>query len=260
MERGGSVKHLQIALDGPSGAGKSTMARHVAKTLGILYLDTGAMYRAVALKALRAGISTSDAEAVCGMLAGTRLDITYRDGGQHVLLDGEDVSQAIRTNEVSMGASAVSAHPGVRTRLVAIQQEIASRADVIMDGRDIGTKVLPEATVKIFLTATPEDRAMRRYLELREKGLLDKTYEALLEEIRTRDWNDSHRQHSPLVRAGDALLLDTTGFTLEESVQAIMALIAPHLDACSHPPADSRNPAGSGLSSDGSAPASGREA
>mgnify|MGYP001810049285 FL=1 len=219
------MKRIQIALDGPSGAGKSTMARHVAKTLGILYLDTGAMYRTVALKGLRAGIDLTDGEAIGGMLAQTRIDVVYRGDGQRVLLDGEDVSEAIRTNEVSMGASMVSAHPQVRTRMVALQQEIAGRDSVVMDGRDIGTKVLPHADIKIFLTASPEDRAMRRYLELQEKGMLDRTYEALLEEIRTRDYNDSHRAHSPLMQAEDAILLDTTGCGLEEAVAAIMAII-----------------------------------
>ena len=219
------MKRIQIALDGPSGAGKSTMARHVAKTLGILYLDTGAMYRTVALKGLRAGIDLTDGEAIGGMLAQTRIDVVYRGDGQRVLLDGEDVSEAIRTNEVSMGASKVSAHPQVRTRMVALQQEIAGRDSVVMDGRDIGTKVLPHADIKIFLTASPEDRAMRRYLELQEKGMLDRTYEALLEEIRTRDYNDSHRAHSPLMQAEDAILLDTTGCGLEEAVAAIMAII-----------------------------------
>lgn len=230
-----NVKHLQIALDGPSGAGKSTIARHVAQTLGILYLDTGAMYRAVALKALRAGIDPTNADLVGDMLQQTRIDIAYRNGGQHVLLDGEDVSQAIRENEVSMGASRVSAHQAVRTRLVSLQQEIASRQDVIMDGRDIGTKVLPDAPVKIFLTASAEDRAMRRFLELQEKGLLNRTYGALLAEIRERDWNDSHRTHSPLEQASDAILLDTTGFSLEQSVQAIMALLQPFLELAGTP-------------------------
>ena len=229
------MEHLQIALDGPSGAGKSTIARHVAQTLGVLYLDTGAMYRAVALKAIRSGIEPTDAQAVGAMLQQTRIDILYRNGGQHVMLDGEDVSQAIRANEVSMGASRVSAHQEVRTRLVSMQREIAARQDVIMDGRDIGTKVLPDATVKIFLTASAEDRAMRRYLELQEKGLLNRTYEALLADIRERDWNDSHRVHSPLVQAPDAMLLDTTGFSLEEAVDAVMRLLQPHLPHAGNP-------------------------
>lgn len=207
------------------------MARHVAQALDILYLDTGAMYRAVALKAFRLGIDPDDAGRVGEMLGQTRIDIEHRDGGQHVLLDGEDVSQAIRVNEVSMGASRVSAHAVVREKLVAMQQAIASRQPVIMDGRDIGTKVLPDATVKIFLTAAAEDRAQRRFLELQEKGLLDKSYEAILEEIRSRDWNDSHRTHSPLVQASDAVLLDTTGFSLSQAIDAIMRLLQPYLRA-----------------------------
>lgn len=207
------------------------MARHVAQALDILYLDTGAMYRAVALKAFRLGIDPDDAGRVGEMLGQTRIDIEHRDGGQHVLLDGEDVSQAIRVNEVSMGASRVSAHAVVREKLVAMQQAIASRQPVIMDGRDIGTKVLPGATVKIFLTAAAEDRAQRRFLELQEKGLLDKSYEAILEEIRSRDWNDSHRTHSPLVQASDAVLLDTTGFSLSQAIDAIMRLLQPYLRA-----------------------------
>lgn len=219
------MKSIQIALDGPSGAGKSTMARHVAEAFGILYLDTGAMYRAAALKCLRDGIDLSDAGAVSMALSAARIDVVFGTEGQRVLLDGEDVTEAIRTNDVSMGASTVSAHLPVRERMVAMQQEIAGRKSVVMDGRDIGTKVLPDAEVKIFLTASPEERAMRRFSELQEKGILDRTYEALLEEIRTRDWNDSHRAHSPLTQAENAILLDTTGLALEEAVEAIMEII-----------------------------------
>jgi CMP/dCMP kinase len=219
------MKHLQIAIDGPSGAGKSTVARHVAKTLGILYLDTGAMYRAVALKVIRRGIRLADSDAVSAMMKDIRIDVVHRDDGQHILLDGEDVSPDIRSTEVSMGASAVSAYPAVRERLVSLQREIAGRSCVVMDGRDIGTKVLPDADVKIFLTASPEVRARRRFLELQENGLLDKPYEALLDEILTRDRNDSNRAHSPLVKAEDAVLLDTTGYTLVEASDAVMAVI-----------------------------------
>ncbi len=224
------MKNIRIAIDGPSGAGKSTIARHIAGTLGILYLDTGAMYRAVALKVLRSGISLADAAAIARMMKDTRIDVEYRDDSQHILLDGEDVSGEIRSNEVSMGASAVSAHLAVRERLVSLQQDIARRSGVVMDGRDIGTKVLPNADVKIFLVASPEVRAQRRFLELQEKGLLDKTYEALLEEIRVRDRNDSSRTHSPLLQAEDAVLLDTTGFSLKEATDAVMALIEARKD------------------------------
>lgn len=224
------MNNIQIAIDGPSGAGKSTIAKSVAKALGILYLDTGAMYRTVALKGLRSGIRLSDGEAVAGMLRDTRIDVLHRDGSQRVLLDGEDVSEDIRTNEVSMGASAVSAHLVVRERLVSLQQDIARRISVIMDGRDIGTKVLPNADIKIFLTASPEARAKRRFHELQEKGLLDMTYAALLEEIRTRDRNDSSRTHSPLVKAVDAILLDTTELDLEETTNAVMAMIEARME------------------------------
>ena len=219
------MKNIQIAMDGPSGAGKSTIAKIVAKTLGILYLDTGAMYRACALKGIRAGIDLTDANAVGSMISDTLIDVVYRDGNQRVLMDGEDVSEAIRTNEVSMGASRVSAHPVVRERMVATQQEIARRNSVIMDGRDIGSKVLPDAEVKIFLTASSEDRAMRRFLELQEKGMLDRTFEALLEEIKERDWNDSHRAHSPLIQAEGAIRVDTTGLGLEEATARVMEII-----------------------------------
>ena len=224
------MNNIQIAIDGPSGAGKSTIAKSVAKALGILYLDTGAMYRTVALKGLRSGIRLSDGGAVAGMLRDTRIDVLHRDGSQRVLLDGEDVSEDIRTNEVSMGASAVSAHLVVRERLVSLQQDIARRISVIMDGRDIGTKVLPNADIKIFLTASPEARAKRRFRELQEKGLLDMTYAALLEEIRTRDRNDSNRTHSPLVKAVDAILLDTTELDLEETTNVVMAMIEARME------------------------------
>lgn len=224
------MKNIRIAIDGPSGAGKSTLARHIAKTLGIPYLDTGAMYRAVALKVIRSGIGLADGGAIARMLQDTRIDIEYRDDSQHILLDGEDVSGEIRSSEVSMGASAVSAHLSVRECLVSLQQDIARRSGVVMDGRDIGTTVLPDADIKIFLVASPEVRAQRRFLELQEKGLLDKTYEALLEEIRVRDSNDSSRTHSPLEQAENAVLLDTTGFSLKEAIDAIMALIEARKD------------------------------
>ncbi len=219
------MKNLQIAIDGPSGAGKSSVARHVAKALGMLYLDTGAMYRAVALKVMRRGIPMSDSVAIAALMQDTRIDVVHREDGQHILLDGEDVSGDIRSSGVSMGASAVSAILAVRERLVSLQREIAGRACVVMDGRDIGTKVLPGADVKIFLTASPEVRAKRRFLELQENAMLDKSYEALLEEIRIRDRNDSSRAHSPLVMAEDAVLLDTTGLTLEAASEAAMAVI-----------------------------------
>jgi len=219
------LKDIRIAIDGPSGAGKSTLARRIAQELGIIYLDTGAMYRAVALKAIRLGIDTRDHESVSRIMPDIDISVDYHDGVQRIYLDGEDVSSAIRTNEVSMGASNVSAFPEVRTRLVALQQEIARHNPVVMDGRDIGTKVLPDASLKIFLTATAEERARRRYLELKEKGLLDKTFQELVAEIEERDRNDSTRQHSPLKKAEDAVVIDSTGKSVEELVAFIMDMV-----------------------------------
>lgn len=219
------MKDIKIAIDGPSGAGKSTLARRIAQELGIIYLDTGAMYRAVALKAIRLGIDTRDREGVSRIMPDIDISVDYHDGIQRIYLDGEDVSSAIRTNEVSMGASNVSAFPEVRTRLVALQQEIARNNPVVMDGRDIGTKVLPDAGLKIFLTATAEERARRRYLELQEKGLLDKTFEELVAEIQERDHNDSTREHSPLKKADDAIVIDSTGKSVDELVAIIMEMV-----------------------------------
>jgi len=219
------LKDIKIAIDGPSGAGKSTLARRIAQELGIIYLDTGAMYRAVALKAIRLGIDTRDREGVSRIMPDIDISVDYHDGIQRIYLDGEDVSSAIRTNEVSMGASNVSAFPEVRTRLVALQQEIARNNPVVMDGRDIGTKVLPDAGLKIFLTATAEERARRRYLELQEKGLLDKTFEELVAEIQERDHNDSTREHSPLKKADDAIVIDSTGKSVDELVAIIMEMV-----------------------------------
>lgn len=219
------MRGIQIAIDGPSGAGKSTMAKFVAKELGILYLDTGAMYRAVAWKAIRLGIDLDDPVGVARIAAETDISIAFREGAQHVLVDGEDVTGLIRTNEMSMGASKVSRFADVRARMVQIQQGIAAGNGVVMDGRDIGTHVLPDAQVKIFLTASPEDRARRRFLELQEKGLLDRTFEELLNEIATRDANDTNRAASPLRRAEDAVLLDTTGMEIGESVEQILKIV-----------------------------------
>jgi len=201
------------------------MAKIISKKLGILYLDTGSMYRAVALKAIRQGIDTRDREKVAAIMPDIRIDISYVDGSQRVFLDGEDITGSIRTNEVSMGASNVSAFPDVRERLVELQRKIAEYTGVIMDGRDIGTHVLPNADVKIFLTASVEERARRRYEELKEKGLLDKTLDQLIEEIKTRDYNDSTRQHSPLRQAEDAILLDTSHLNIDQAVQKILEII-----------------------------------
>lgn len=219
------MKPLQIAIDGPSGAGKSTMAKILSKRLGIMYLDTGAMYRALALKAIRSGIDTHDREKISSLLHDSDISIEFEDGNQKVLLDGEDVSDKIRTDEVSMGASAVSAIPDVRLMLVELQQNIASDNPVVMDGRDIGTHVLPNAQVKIFLTASASERALRRYNEQREKGILRKSLEELEKEIKIRDHNDSNRSESPLRQAEDAILLDTSNLTIEESVEKILEIV-----------------------------------
>jgi cytidylate kinase (EC 2.7.4.14) len=219
------LKNIRIAIDGPSGAGKSTLAKRIAKELGIIYLDTGAMYRAVALKAIRLGIDTRDREKVSRLMDDIDISVDYQDGTQRIYLDGEDVSSAIRTNEVSMGASNVSAFPEVREKLVALQQEIARNNSVVMDGRDIGTKVLPDAGLKIFLTASPEERARRRYEELKEKGILDKTFEELVAEIQERDRNDSTRKYSPLKKADDAVEIDSTGKSVDEITAVIMDMV-----------------------------------
>lgn len=215
--------HFTIAIDGPAGAGKSSVAREVARALGAVYLDTGAMYRAVGLYMLRHGVDPADGERVAAHAAQARVDIVYQAGEQHVLLMGEDVSRAIRENEVSRAASSVSAVPEVRVLLVRRQQEMAREQSVVMDGRDIGTHVLPDATLKIYLTAAPEERARRRERELAEKGR-PVPYQQLLEEINQRDYDDSHRAASPLRQADDAILLDSTYLTREEVTARILAL------------------------------------
>lgn len=219
------MEHIQIAIDGPSGAGKSTMAKIISKKLGILYLDTGAMYRALAFKTIRAGVDTKDKEKVSEFLPCLDIRIEYENGSQRVLLDGEDITDFIRTDEISMGASNVSAISEVRVKLVELQQKIAHNNSVIMDGRDIGTHVLPNADIKIFLTASVHDRAKRRFIELQEKGILSKSFEELEKEIQIRDYNDSNREASPLRQAEDAILVDTSGYTIDQSVERIMHII-----------------------------------
>lgn len=223
------MKRIQIAIDGPSGAGKSTMAKLIARELGILYLDTGAMYRAVALKAIKSGIDTKDGEAVAEMVKDLDLQIEHRDGSQRVILDGTDVTEDIRTPAVTVGSSDVAVIPAVREKMVELQRRIAENNSVIMDGRDIGTHVMPNADVKIFLTASIEDRTKRRYEELKEKGTLNQTFEELKKEMEYRDKNDSTRSHSPLKKADDAILLDTTGFSVEESAKTILDIIKSRL-------------------------------
>lgn len=219
------MKMISIAIDGPSGAGKSTMARKVAAELNYLYVDTGAIYRSVSLYAYRAGVDKTDSEKIVSLLPEIHIDMQYQsDGIQHMILNGEDVTDAIRQNEVSLYTSAVAAIPAVRAFLLDLQRNLAATHNVIMDGRDIGTVVLPDATVKIYLTASAEARAQRRWLELHEKG--DPiTLEQVLEDVRQRDYNDTHRDVAPLRQAEDAVLVDTTECDLEESYQLLLKTI-----------------------------------
>ena len=215
---------ISIALDGPAGAGKSTIAREAARRLSILHVDTGALYRAVGLYALRRGAAPGDPAQVLPLLPEIRVSLEFTPQGQLIYLNGEDVSQAIREPRASMAASDVSAIPGVRAFLLDLQRDLARKNSVIMDGRDIGTVVLPDAGVKIFLTAAPEARAMRRYKELVGKGIAA-DYDTVLREVKERDYNDSHREAAPLRQAEDAWLCDTTGMTLEQSIDAVVDYI-----------------------------------
>lgn len=219
---------INIAVDGPAGAGKSTVSRGAAKELGFIYVDTGALYRAVGLNALRLGIDTKDIEAVGASLANARVELRFIDGEQKVLLNDEDVSEAIRAPEASMAASNVSAIPAVRDYLFELQRDIAKNNNCLMDGRDIGTVVLPWAQIKIFLTASPEERATRRYKELVAKGVAAE-YEQVLEEMKQRDFNDSNRAIAPLKPAEDSVLIDTTGQSLAQSIDMIISLIKERL-------------------------------
>ncbi len=212
---------MKIAIDGPSGAGKSTIAKAVAKTLHCVYVDTGALYRAIGLYMNRLGVPLTDARQIALRAAQADVNFTYENGEQRVLLLGEDVTDQIRTPEVSMAASAVSAVPQVRDHLLELQRQIARRQSVVMDGRDIGTVVLPDAQVKIFLTASLEERAKRRYEELVEKGERV-TFSQVLSDMKQRDTQDSSRAAAPLCQAKDAVLLDTTGFSLAQSTQAVL--------------------------------------
>lgn len=220
---------ISIAIDGPAGAGKSTIAKAVAKSLGYIYVDTGALYRTIGLYAVRRGISTKNKQAVTKLLPDIRIDLKFIDGEQRVFLCGEDVSDYIRTAEISMAASNVSAMDTVRAFLFDLQKNMANKHNVLMDGRDIGTVVLPNANVKIFLTASPEERAKRRYADMLEKEA-DITFEQVLEDIKLRDYNDSHRDIAPLVPADDAVLVDTTGETLEESISRLEGVIKDRLE------------------------------
>lgn len=219
------LDHFAVAVDGPSGAGKSTLSKAVAKELGITYVDTGAIYRVIGLAAFRNGIDPKDADAVRALLP--RLDIAMRygeDGLQHMYLAEEDVSTDIRLPEISMYASAVSAFGFVRDYLLEMQRSLARKQSVIMDGRDIGTVVLPDAEVKIYLTAADEVRAKRRFDELEQRGT-PKPFDEVLAELRQRDWNDTHRDVAPLRRAEDAVLVDTSELDFEQSRALIIKTI-----------------------------------
>ncbi len=214
---------INVAIDGPAGAGKSTIAKAAAKELSYIYVDTGALYRAIAYNAVKNGVIDNE-NAVISMLNSTKLELKYIDGVQAVFLNGEDVSAFIRTPEISMGASRVSAIPAVRAFLLSLQQEIAAKNNVIMDGRDIATVVLPNADVKIFLFASAECRAERRYKELIEKGENVK-YEDVLDDVNQRDYQDSHREIAPLKPSEDSIMLDTSAIGLQESIDLVINTI-----------------------------------
>ena len=218
------MQTISIAIDGPAGAGKSTLARSVATRLGYLYVDTGAIYRTIGYYAFRSGIDPKDEAAVMAVLPEVRVELTYgEDGLQHMLLNGEDVTKEIRLPEISGYASAVSAHPGVRAFLLEMQRELARKHNVVMDGRDIGTVVLPDAAVKVFLTASAQERARRRYLELSEKPDCP-SMEEILEDIIKRDEADRNRVVSPLRQAEDAVLVDTTKMDQQQVIRHLLEL------------------------------------
>ena len=214
---------INVAIDGPAGAGKSTVAKAAAKELGYIYVDTGALYRTIALNAVRHGV-LNDTEKIEAMLSDTKVELKYADGVQSVYLNGEDVSGLIRTPEISMGASVVSDIPKVRAFLLDLQRDIAKKNNVIMDGRDIATVVLPNADVKIFLFASPECRAKRRYDELIEKGE-SVTFDEVLDDVNKRDYQDSHREIAPLKPSEDSVMADTSELDLNGSVQLVVDII-----------------------------------
>ncbi len=217
---------FQIAIDGPAGSGKSTLAKGVSKKLGIMYLDTGAMYRTCGLCAVKRGIDPKDVPAVEEMLNSMKLEVKFVDGEQRMILDGEDVTGMIRTPEVSMAASTISAVPAIRTAMVNYQREIASYQSFVLDGRDIGSNVLPNAKYKFFLTASAETRATRRLAELNEKGDFSQNYEEVLADIKLRDKQDSERATAPLVKVDDAFEIDTSNIGIEETLNLLLSKVS----------------------------------
>lgn len=213
-----------IAIDGPAGSGKSTVAGMLSEKLDILYLDTGAMYRACALKAMRLGIDPADEQAVSSFIDNVNIEVGYEGGVQHTYLDGEDVSKKIRENHMSEKSSQISRHACVRTKMVSLQREIASKSSCVLDGRDICLHVLPNAKYKFYLSASPEVRAKRRWNELHDRGT-DYSYERLLEEIKSRDFADSHRANSPLEIAPDAVVIDSSDLTAEQVADYIADIV-----------------------------------
>lgn len=219
-------EHLNIAIDGPSGAGKSTLAKAVANALQIRYLDTGSMYRAMALFATRRGVAVNDEAGLRTILDDADIRVKYDERGQRVLIGDEDVTDVLRTQELAMGASTVSAHPCVRQKLAELQREVGRNYDVVMDGRDITTNVLPHTKHKFFVTASPEVRAERRLKELRARGSMQETYEQVLADIKLRDHNDSTRAYMPLRQTEDAMRIDTSEMTIDEALMLLLATIA----------------------------------
>jgi cytidylate kinase len=219
------AQHLNIAIDGPSGAGKSTLAKAVANALSIRYLDTGSMYRAMALFAMRRGVSVSDEAGLKTILDDADIRVSYDARGQRVLLCGEDVTDSLRTQELGMGASTVSTHPVVRQKLAELQREVGRNYDVVMDGRDITTNVLPHTRYKFFVTASPEVRAERRLKELRARGNTDETFEYVLADIKARDHQDSTRAYMPLRQTEDAIRIDTSDMTVDEALNLLLSEI-----------------------------------
>lgn len=225
------MNNIRIAIDGPAGAGKSTIAKKIARSVGIVYLDTGAMYRAVGLEAIRESVDLKDNSGLSELVKNIDINVVYNNGEQSITISGEDVSGKIRTPEVSKAASLVAAVPEVRLKLVELQRQIAAKQSVVMDGRDIGTYVLPDAEVKIFLTATVAERARRRYEELLDKGMTV-SLDEIAKDIKQRDYNDSTRAFAPLKKADDAVEIDTTALTIDEVVEKVKALAWKRMGKC----------------------------